>query len=211
MSIDLERITNPLRLATGSHPKGSGRGCAMNVISFIIGDAEITDFPECSAVPLARMVQHVNDILGDTNGDQAGYEDGEVIEIVTFLSPADSFTVLDLAWSTVGTAVDEDDPAIAVWGRRVIQNAWAVYGASDCDSKDPQGILYSAAQDGLTGNYLGVAAAVVTAVYTAAGEHALIVFVRDAIALWKELHGQNETTEADPVVVNEAIERMVTV
>ena len=31
--MDLERITNPLRLAKGSHQPGSGKGCATNVIS----------------------------------------------------------------------------------------------------------------------------------------------------------------------------------
>jgi hypothetical protein len=33
--MDLDRITHPLRLAKGSHQPGSGKGCAMNVISFI--------------------------------------------------------------------------------------------------------------------------------------------------------------------------------
>ena len=31
-------ITEPLRLATGSHAAGSGQGCAMNVISWENGD-----------------------------------------------------------------------------------------------------------------------------------------------------------------------------
>jgi hypothetical protein len=35
--MDLERITNPLRLAKGSHQPGSGKGRAMNVISHING------------------------------------------------------------------------------------------------------------------------------------------------------------------------------
>jgi hypothetical protein len=34
----LARITHPLRLASGSHQPGSGKGCAMNVISYINGD-----------------------------------------------------------------------------------------------------------------------------------------------------------------------------
>jgi hypothetical protein len=42
--MDLDRITNPLRLARGSHQPGSGKGCAMNVISYINGDEQITDF-----------------------------------------------------------------------------------------------------------------------------------------------------------------------
>jgi hypothetical protein len=36
--MDLERITHPLRLARGSHQPGSGKGCAMNAISYINGD-----------------------------------------------------------------------------------------------------------------------------------------------------------------------------
>src|SRR5258708_16156991 len=31
----MDRITHPLRLARGSHQPGSGKGCAMNVISYI--------------------------------------------------------------------------------------------------------------------------------------------------------------------------------
>ena len=89
MSIDLDRITHPLRLAKGSHKPGSGKGCAMNVISYINGDVEITDLPKCSARPLARMVQELNDGLADENG---------------YLSPKNSVLVLDLGWRTVGTA-----------------------------------------------------------------------------------------------------------
>ena len=89
MSIDLDRITHPLRLAKGSHEPGSGKGCAMNVISYINGDTMITDYPECSARPLARLVQGVNDMLAGTDG---------------YLSPENSVLVLDLGWATVGTA-----------------------------------------------------------------------------------------------------------
>jgi hypothetical protein len=95
--LDLDRITNPLRLATGSHQPGSGKGCAMNVISYINGDTKITDYPECSARPLARMVQAINDRLGGPDG---------------FLSPQDSLIVLDLGWQTVGTA---GTPRPVVW------------------------------------------------------------------------------------------------
>jgi len=89
MSIELDRITHPLRLAKGSHQPGSGKGCAMNVICYINGDVEITDFPACSARPLARLVQEVNDILADEDG---------------YLSPKNSVLVLNLGWRTVGTA-----------------------------------------------------------------------------------------------------------
>jgi hypothetical protein len=97
MSIDLDRITHPLRLASGSHQRGSGKGCAMNVISYINGDTEITDYPRCSARPLARLVQALNDRLAGPDG---------------FLSPENSLIVLDLGWQTVGTS---GSPPEVVW------------------------------------------------------------------------------------------------
>jgi hypothetical protein len=97
MSIDLDRITHPLRLASGSHQPGSGKGCAMNLISYINGDVEITDYPACSARPLARLVQELNDLLAGPDG---------------FLSPENSLIVLDLGWQTVGTA---GTPRAVIW------------------------------------------------------------------------------------------------
>ncbi|WRQ08553.1 hypothetical protein JDBV01_00360 [Mycobacterium phage mcgavigan] len=99
MSIDLDRITHPLRLALGSHQPGSGKGCAMNVISYINGDTKITDYPECSARPLAALVQMCNDHLAGPDG---------------FLSPENSVLVLDLGWKTVGTA-GVSDAVHALW------------------------------------------------------------------------------------------------
>jgi len=87
--MDLDRITHPLRLARGSHQPGSGKGCAMNAISYINGDEQVTDFPATSARPLASFVQLCNDLLAGPDG---------------YLSPEDSVTVLDLGWLTVGTA-----------------------------------------------------------------------------------------------------------
>jgi len=89
VTLDLDRITHPLRLAKGSHEPGSGKGCAMNVISYINGDIQITEYPKCSARPLSRLVQILNDRLADPDG---------------FLSPKNSVLVLDLGWRTVGTA-----------------------------------------------------------------------------------------------------------
>jgi len=94
---DQDRIIHPLRLARGSHQPGSGKGCAMDVISYINGDVTITDFPACSAKPLAKLVQLLNDRLAGPNG---------------FLSPEASLLVLDLGWLTVGTA---DTPAPIIW------------------------------------------------------------------------------------------------
>lgn len=82
-------ITKPLTLWRGSYEAGSGKGCAMNVISWENGDKTITDYPECSDRVLARIVQVANDSLAQPDGS---------------LTPEDSMRVLDLGHSTVGTA-----------------------------------------------------------------------------------------------------------
>lgn len=107
MSIDLDRITHPLRLARGSHQAGSGKGCAMNVISYINGDTVITDYPSCSAKPLAHLVQLCNDMLADPDDD--------------LLSPENAVLVLDLGWSTVGTAV-QSSRVLYLWMAELIGN-----------------------------------------------------------------------------------------
>jgi hypothetical protein len=109
--MDLDRITHPLRLAKGSHQPGSGKGCAMNVISYINGDTHITDFPNCSARPLAAFVQICNDLL-------AGPDD--------YLSPENSLLALELGWQTVGTA-DVDDAVIHAWVAELLASpTWGV-------------------------------------------------------------------------------------
>ena len=109
--MDLDRITNPLRLARGSHQPGSGKGCAMNVISYINGDEQITDFPATSARPLASFVQLCNDLLAGPDG---------------YLSPENSLVVLDLGWLTVGTA-DVADAVMHIWVTKLlISPPWGV-------------------------------------------------------------------------------------
>ena len=109
--MDIDRITHPLRLAKGSHQPGSGKGCAMNVISYINGDAQITDFPACSARPLAALVQSCNDLLARPDG---------------YLSPENSVIALDLGWQTVGTA-DVPSTAIHAWIAELLANpTWGV-------------------------------------------------------------------------------------
>ena len=83
-------ITNPLRLAVGSHEAGSGKGCAMNVISWENGDTKITDFPDCSDQLLTRIVQRVNDTI-------CNHRDGDLL-----CAPC-SLIVLKLGHRTVGT------------------------------------------------------------------------------------------------------------
>lgn len=48
-------------LAVGSHDRGSGAMCVMNAISYMNGDANITDFPDCVDPYLARVAQILND------------------------------------------------------------------------------------------------------------------------------------------------------
>ncbi|GAB7150031.1 hypothetical protein [Mycobacterium riyadhense] len=111
--MDLYRITHPLRLAKGSHQPGSGKGCAMNVISYINGDTRVTDFPECSARPLSILVQSCNDLLAGGDG---------------YLSPEDSMLALGLAWQTVGTA-DVPDTVVHAWIAELLANpTWGVFG-----------------------------------------------------------------------------------
>jgi hypothetical protein len=114
--MDIDRITHPLRLAKGPHQPGSGKGCAMNAISYIHGDTRITDFPECSARPLAAFVQVCNDLLAGPDG---------------YLSPENSLLALELGWQTVGTA-DVDEAAIHAWVAELLTSpTWGVLGYAE--------------------------------------------------------------------------------
>jgi hypothetical protein len=109
--MNLDRIPQPLRLAKGSHQPGSGRGCAMNAISYIGGDPLITDFPATSARPLAAFVQLCNDLLAGPDG---------------YLSPENSFLALELGWQTVGTA-EVPDNVIHAWVAELLTSpSWGV-------------------------------------------------------------------------------------
>jgi hypothetical protein len=83
----------------------------MNAISYINGDTQITDFPVCSARPLAALVQSCNDLLARPDG---------------YLSPEDSVLALDLGWQTVGTA-NVPNPVIHAWIAEMLTNpTWGV-------------------------------------------------------------------------------------
>ena len=83
----------------------------MNVISYINGDEQITDFPATSARPLASFVQLCNDLLADPDG---------------YLSPENSLLVLDLGWLTVGTA-EVADTVMHIWVTKLlISPPWGV-------------------------------------------------------------------------------------
>lgn len=109
--MDIDRITHPLRLARGSHQPGSGKGCAMNVVSYVNGDEQITDFPTGSARPLSIFVQASNDLLAGADG---------------YLSPHNSLLALELAWQTTGTA-DISDSVVHAWIAELLTNpTWGV-------------------------------------------------------------------------------------
>jgi hypothetical protein len=107
-------ITQPLRLAVGSHKAGTGKGCAMNVISWENGDKTITDFPECADQYLASEVQMLNDTY-------CTHRDGDL------LCPACSVIVLGVAHRLVGTGtamfdrfdLHERDDVHETWRRRL--------------------------------------------------------------------------------------------
>ena len=150
--------THPLRLATGSHSAGSGKGCAMNVISWENGDTTITDLPACADVVLAKIVQRVNDtICTHRTGD--------------LLCPACSILVLDLAHRTVGTGTHPLTPLdryrVWVWvaadqARQVAHlnnnpRAMAAIVAAETWSESPNDVNASYAQN--AGVYANAAAA----------------------------------------------------
>ena len=105
-------ITEPLRLAVGSHIAGSGIGCAMNLISWENGDTTITDLPGCSDPMLARIVQRINDSI-------CTHRDGDL------LCPACSLIVLELAHRTVGTGTLTltDQERRVIWVKIAIDQA----------------------------------------------------------------------------------------
>ena len=83
----------------------------MNVISYINGDTHITDFPDCSARPLAAFVQLCTDML-------AGPDD--------YLSPENSLLALELGWQTVGTT-DVVATVIHAWVAELLTSpTWGV-------------------------------------------------------------------------------------
>lgn len=83
----------------------------MNVISYTNGDEQVTDFPTCSARPLAVLVQSSNDLLAGPGG---------------YLSPENSLIALELGWQTVGTA-EVADSVIHGWIAELLTNpAWGV-------------------------------------------------------------------------------------
>jgi len=110
-AIDFDRL-QPLQLARGSHHPGSGKGCAMNVISYITGEAKITDYPSCSDDMVSTLVQAVNDVLADP--------------WTGLLTPEDALAVVELGMLTVGTGnLSRAAKELGVVGYTEARTAWA--------------------------------------------------------------------------------------
>lgn len=93
-------IPHPLTLATGSHSSGSEYGCIMNVVSYINGDVEITDYPSCTHRVIARLLQKTNDIIGYAASTTAIHG-----LPATFILPQSFvFDLLELGRLSMGTA-----------------------------------------------------------------------------------------------------------
>ena len=214
-SIDLDRITHPLRLAKGSHQPGSGKGCAMNLVSYMNGDTMITDFPACSARPLARMVQGINDMLAGPDG---------------FLSPEDSVLVIDMGYRTMGTAdvardvvwrwlsdllVDPEHGVIRLARREqtveAIQRVSALClrrAANEPVSPADWRQARKDAQEARNAAYAdayAAAAADADAYAAAARKRARIDFTNWAIDHWRELAGLDQQNENPTNAINNAL------
>ena len=181
----------------------------MDVISYINGDVTITDFPACSAKPLAKLVQLLNDRLAGPNG---------------FLSPEASVLVLDLGWLTVGTA---DTPAQIVWrwlSELLIDPEHGVVRyASDADGVEIRRVaelcLREAAgektssrewcrvRSASSASYAAYAAASAYASYAAYTVKAEAAFTRWAIQRWRDFAGlDNQRPDHD--AINIALSRI---
>ena len=229
-------VTHPLRLATGSHQAGSGKGCAMNVVSYENGDSTITDFPDCSHPFLARIVQRVNDtICNERDGD--------------LLCPECSMTVLALSHRTVGTSGADPDGRIMV--RIAVEEAQRVAHLTDdpraqraIDAalawvENPTAAAYAVAAAAANANAYAVAAAYGVAAYAAAAANANANAAANAnanayavaaaaananavayavaanadrvISRFRELTGLFDETAPDPQTTAQAITRMLEV
>ena len=193
MELDLERITHPLRLAKGSHQPGSGRGCSMNLVSYVTGEVEISDYPACASASIAMLVQWVNDAL-------AGYDapDG------TLLSPADSIIALELGWLTIGTSGHEDvEPEWIQWMLSEVR-------AYQCDllghfARALGHYQFDRFSRALTSIYLGVVG-VHGNRYGA--DHEVAEFFKRALLKYRELAGLDDVPPPSTDDINSALDRI---
>ena len=226
----MSAVDHPLRLAVGSHRAGSGKGCAMNVISWESGDTKITDLPECADWVLARIVQRVNDSI-------CTHRDGDL------LCPACSVKVLDLAHRIVGTGTHPltELERQRVWVRVAADQArqvlhltsapealaaieaaegWcdgtvtaeqcrtAAADAADAAYAAADAAAYAAAHAAAYAAYAAYAAAAAADAAADAAER--LQLAHRAVGVWCEWAGFTPTAP-EPVIVTKAIEQMLQV
>ena len=200
----MSAVDHPLRLAVGSHEAGSGKGCAMNVISWENGDTTITDFPDCADRMLAKIVQRVNDGL-------CTHRDGDL------LCPACSGEVLALGHRIVGTGTHllDERERHRVWVRVAADQARQVAHLNP-DSRVM--IAIQAAEGWCDGTVsteqCRVAARAADAVTAAASAYAdraqRLALAHRAVDVWCEWAGFTPGTP-DPAVTAAAVHRMLEV
>jgi hypothetical protein len=201
---DTNEIPHPLRLALGSHQRGSGRGCAMNMISYENGDSTISDMPSCTDRVLARIVQRVNDTYCRHTVDG-------------MLCPACSIVVLDLAHRTVGTGgmVLAPDARRRVWVAIAADQARQVLHLARDQAKAERYIVI-AEKYATTGEkpaaYAASDASDASATHAAydASDASRLQLAHRAIDLFQQLTGHN-ATNIPPAAVHAAYTQMVTV
>ena len=68
----ITEIIRPIELLRGTHPEAgdTGRGCLMNVVSYLNGDRKITDKPACSCPVIIPIAIHLNDFMTDAERAQ---------------------------------------------------------------------------------------------------------------------------------------------
>lgn len=182
----------PLRLAVGSHKAGSGRGCAMNVISWENGDSRISDMPDCTHPFLSRVVQRLNDSICEQRDGGLLCADCSVI-------------VLGLAHRTVGTA--DADPDGRVMVRIAAEEAQRV-AHMNSDPRVQAAIDAALAwADTPTYDAAYAARAAADAADAAAGR---VEQTERIIDRFRALTG-HDTTAPDPTVTAQAITRMLQV
>jgi hypothetical protein len=158
----------------------------MNVISWENGDRKISDYPACSARPLARLVQTVND------GICSHTKDG-------LLCPPCSLIVLELGHQTVGTG-NYAHKQLCAWLTELIESPkWgsnrfnaagsaaaaiaaadaAAYAAAAIAAADATAYSACAAADAAAG----------AAACTAADAATRVEHCRQAIAAWHRICG----------------------
>lgn len=192
-------ITEPLVLSAGSHEAGSGKGCAMNVISWENGDSIITDYPACSDRMLSRLVQAVNDNLADVD--------------TGLLSAEASLVALDLGHATVGTALPPHVQGPWVAALRAVLHPRLMVLRLDrdraADATDIVVDLHNLSNERTASSpYLAARIVMETAIVTPGStEDALVEITREIIAKFKELAGITSPAP-DPVVTACAVSRM---